>query len=132
MKLILVAPDKNLFEGEVDSVILPGIDGELGILPRHADMVTALGAGPLRFREHSDGKWHADYLVEGGFARVDGEQVLVLSGNAWKASELDRKQEEEHLQQLLSQVYKDETEFEEKEAKLAAARAKIKFAGSGD
>ena len=69
LKVSVISPEKTLFEGEVDSVVAPAYDGEVGILPQHAPMMTLLGNGELRLGVGgSAGRFH----VNGGFLQVTG------------------------------------------------------------
>jgi len=75
----VISPEKVLFEGDVDSVIAPAFDGELGILTDHAAMVTLLGSGTLRLGPDVTGR---RFHVEGGFLQVADNQVRVVTEKA--------------------------------------------------
>ena len=75
----VVSPERVVFEGDVDSVRAPAFDGDLGILPRHAPMVTLLGAGTLRL-----GSTHR-FSVRGGVLQVVDDQVRVITDHADEA-----------------------------------------------
>ena len=79
MKVSVISPEAVLFEGESSSVIAPAFDGEVGILPGHAAMVTTLGTGTLRL---GDGQ---RFTVEGGFVQVADNEVRVVTEKASKA-----------------------------------------------
>lgn len=87
LRLELVAPRGPVFEGDVHQVILPGVEGELGILPRHAPLVAQLAIGRMRV-ETTDGEW-LDFAVAEGFAKVQANRVIVLADSAQAASEID-------------------------------------------
>ena len=87
LHLELVAPAGAVFEGEARQVILPGTVGEMGILPRHAPLVAQLAVGRLRVQK-TDGQW-VDFAVAEGFAKVQGDKVIVLADSAQEASEID-------------------------------------------
>jgi F-type H+-transporting ATPase subunit epsilon len=81
LKVSVISPERILFEGEVDSVIAPAYDGQVGILPHHAPMMTLLGKGILALgREGSAGR----FSVEGGFMQVVDDQVRVVTEKAEK------------------------------------------------
>ncbi len=84
--LDLVTPDKTLFAGTVQEVVAPGIMGEFGVLPGHANMLAGLNAGSLSYKSDSEEKVLA---VAGGFAEVTGEKVTVLLDNAAYPEDLD-------------------------------------------
>ena len=79
LKVSVISPEATLFEGEAPSVTAPAFDGEVGILPMHAPMVTVLGAGVLRI---GDG---ARFQVEGGFLQVVDDVVRVVTEKAARA-----------------------------------------------
>lgn len=73
----VISPEKVLFEGQASAVVAPGFDGELGILPGHAPLMTVLGRGTLRL----DGAAHS-FRVEGGFLQVVDNVVRVVTETA--------------------------------------------------
>src|SRR5437763_15330671 len=89
----IVTPERIVFREEgVDSVTLPGIEGELTVLPRHAPLMTALQPGGLRFRKA--GEEH-DVALSGGFLEVRNDRVTVLATTAERADEIDAARAEE-------------------------------------
>ncbi|HEY7371263.1 MAG TPA: ATP synthase F1 subunit epsilon, partial [Polyangia bacterium] len=76
----------------VDSVTLPGSEGELTILPRHAALMTALKPGPLTFRH---GAVETDVALSGGFVEVRDNQVIILADTAERSDEIDAARAEE-------------------------------------
>ena len=88
MSLILrvLAPDRNIFDGSTDEVILPSTTGQLGILPGHVSLLTALDIGVLRVRR--DNNWSSIALM-GGFAEVEANSVTVLVNAAELGSSID-------------------------------------------
>ncbi len=75
----VISPEKVLFEGEVESVIAPAYDGEVGILPNHAPMVTLLGKGTLRL---GAGGRAGRFSIAGGFLQVADNQVRLVTEHA--------------------------------------------------
>jgi F-type H+-transporting ATPase subunit epsilon len=78
LKVSVISPEATLFEGEASSVIAPAFDGEVGILPMHAPMVTTLGKGVLKVGESER------FRVEGGFLQVVDNVVRVVTEKATK------------------------------------------------
>lgn len=74
--LRVITPESIVLDTTTSSVRLPGVDGSIGVLPRHAPMVAALGVGPLSYRHAG-----ADHpvFVAGGFAEVRGDTIRVVS-----------------------------------------------------
>lgn len=81
-RLQIVALDKMAFDEDVDSVSLPGIDGQLGILPRHAPIVTVLAVGSVTARQ--DGG-EIKFSLTGGFAQIASDKVTILADAAERA-----------------------------------------------
>jgi F-type H+-transporting ATPase subunit epsilon len=79
LKLSVISPEAAVFEGETDSVVAPGHDGEFGILSDHAPMMTLLGKGTLRV---GTGGATKSFSVEGGFLQVSGNVVRVVTEKA--------------------------------------------------
>ncbi|MDQ3871523.1 MAG: F0F1 ATP synthase subunit epsilon [Chloroflexota bacterium] len=90
--LEIVTPERLAFSEEVDSVNCPGIDGELGILPHHAPLITTLGLGELRIRKGANEEYFA---IAGGFLQVRPDKVVVMAETADMASEIDLQKAEE-------------------------------------
>lgn len=79
LQIVIVTPEKAVLDERADFIVLPMIDGELGVLPKHAPLIGRLGTGELRIKK--DGtvtKWQ----VAGGFAQVRSNVVTVLTGKA--------------------------------------------------
>lgn len=77
MKLEIITPEKNLFNGEVRYVQLPGSAGSLGILKNHAPLITTLKAGEIKVEE-ANGSKHS-FAVKGGTVEVLNNRVMVLA-----------------------------------------------------
>jgi F-type H+-transporting ATPase subunit epsilon len=86
IKLEIVTPERLVFDETVDAVTLPGSEGELGILPHHAPLVSTLGVGELRIRSGGQEEYFA---IAGGFVQVLPDKVVVMAETADIASEID-------------------------------------------
>src|SRR6266851_1481174 len=85
--LRVVSVEQSLFEGEVEFIIANGADGELGVMARHAPLMTVLKPGPLRIQEVMGGTEDVIF-VGGGFLEVLPERVTVLADVAEHAEEI--------------------------------------------
>ena len=92
IQLDIVTPERLAYSDEVDAVQLPGIDGELGVLPHHAPLVSVLGVGELRIRK---GGAEESFAIAGGFLQVLPTKVIVLAETADMASEIDLERAQE-------------------------------------
>jgi len=82
----IVSQDRTVFQGDVDMVILPGVAGEMGILPHHAPVLTILKYGVIRVRQQGQEELFA---VAGGMAEVQPEIVTVLADAAENVQDID-------------------------------------------
>ena len=88
----IVSQDRPVFEGDVDIVVAPGADGEMGILPHHAPLLTTLKHGELRVRHHGR---EEVFAIAGGVMEVRPDIVTVLADAAEHADEIDVARAEE-------------------------------------
>ncbi|MDQ6796099.1 MAG: F0F1 ATP synthase subunit epsilon [Chloroflexota bacterium] len=119
--LEIVTPERLAYSDEVDSVQIPGSEGELGILPHHAPLVATLGIGELTIRK---GGGEESFAVVGGFVQVRPDKVVVMAETADMASEIDLERAEQARREAERAL---ETGFHEG-ADLAAARAALQQA----
>ena len=82
----IVSQDKTLYEGDVDIVVLPGTSGVMGILPKHAPLLTTLNFGVVKVRIGDEEK---NFAVAGGVAEVQPDIVTVLADRAENIEEID-------------------------------------------
>ena len=101
MRLEVVSPERVVYSEEVDLIVAPGIDGELGILPRHAPLLTALKPGEILVRQDGQDSFLA---VSSGFLEVIGNKVTVLADTAERADEIDEDRAAEAMQRAQERV----------------------------
>ena len=100
LNCIVVTPEETAVEAVVESVVVPLIDGEMGILPNHAAMIGRLGAGELRLRT---GDQLERFFLEGGFIQVTDNTVSVLTGRAIPVEQLDATVADGQLENALAE-----------------------------
>jgi F-type H+-transporting ATPase subunit epsilon len=93
IELIIVTPERQLLREKVVEVTLPGADGQLGVLPGHAPLITELGIGELTYR--GQGGSEGTLAVISGFSEVLGDRVTVLAETAERPEEIDLRRAEE-------------------------------------
>ena len=103
ISLKVLAPNQNVYEGEAQEVILPSTTGQIGVLPGHISLVTAIDIGVLRLRTNS--KWMSIALM-GGFAEIESDEVIVLVNNAEIGSEINLQNAEQDLKEAKLAVTK--------------------------
>jgi F-type H+-transporting ATPase subunit epsilon len=121
LQLEIVTPERQAWSGEVDAVFCPGIEGELGVLPHHAPLLSTLGIGELRIRTGDQEEYFA---IAGGFVQVRPDKVVVMAELADLSSEIDLEAAEEARNEAQRAIQQG---FEEP-ADLARARAAMERA----
>ena len=101
MRVSVVTPDQSYFDGEADTVTLQAVDGEIGILPRHAPLIARLGHGVARI---STGGKVSRIAVYGGFVKVQDDVVNVLAGGAATSEGTTAADAEQALEQAVKQL----------------------------
>lgn len=122
--LSVVAPDRTVFEDSVESAVLPGVNGYLGVMADHEAMIVALRPGVLEYK--SGGSQRSYVSIDGGFAEVGNGRVIVLADNARRASEIDVAETERLLDEARRTLRGESTgmttEDAQHEVELALAR----------
>ena len=121
LHLEIVTPERLAYSDDVDMVLVPGIEGELGILPHHTPLVSLLGMGELKIRK--DG-YEESFAIVGGFLQVRPDKVVVMAETANLASEIDLEKAQEARKEAQRAL---ESGFHEG-SDLAAARAGMQHA----
>jgi F-type H+-transporting ATPase subunit epsilon len=86
LTLEIVTPEARVYSDTIDTVVIPTVDGEIGILPGHIPLLTQIEHGELRVTKNGQVQWLA---VSGGFAEVEGDRVHVLAEHAITEEKID-------------------------------------------
>jgi F-type H+-transporting ATPase subunit epsilon len=103
MRLDIVTPEKKAFSDEIDSVVVPGAEGEMGILKAHAPIVTTLQPGELRYMKNGE---EFSLAIGTGIVEVSNDRVSVLTDMALEAAEID----EDAVEKAIERAQKAMTE----------------------
>jgi F-type H+-transporting ATPase subunit epsilon len=125
INLTVVTRERKIVDVEVDEVVLPGTDGEIGVLPGHTPLLASLRIGQLRYRS---GTTVTRLVISWGFAEVLPDRVIVLAERGFLSTEIDRTEaEQERLSAEKELLYlsSDDPEFAVVEARLEESIAKI-------
>jgi F-type H+-transporting ATPase subunit epsilon len=121
IKLDIVTAERIVYSEEVDAVIAPGVEGQLGILPHHAPLMTMLQAGELVTRKGGEEEIIA---ISGGFLEVRPDRVIVLADQAERAEEIDMSRAEAAKQRAEERLRdRKMTGLDETRAEAALRRA---------
>ena len=125
----VVTAERTVFEGDVDMVVAPGIEGQLGILPHHAPLITSLTYGELII--HRQGEEDEFIAIGGGFMEVGPDHVTILADSAERAEEIDEARADEARQraaELMAQKRHEDADFVRAEAALRRSMIRLKVA----
>ena len=122
----IVSPEGQMFSGEATMVFAPGVEGEIGIAPRHAPLLTTLTAGVVRVQ--SEGQEEQSFYVGGGALEIQPTKVSVLADTAARAHDIDeaaaqaaKARAEEAMRGKI-----DKIDMAEAQAELARAVAQLR------
>ncbi|ASK35788.1 F0F1 ATP synthase subunit epsilon [Alloalcanivorax mobilis] len=122
----IVSAEKQLFSGLVELVVASGVEGDLGVMPGHAPLLTRLKPGPVRIKTQ-DGNEEVFY-VSGGFLEVQPKLVTVLADTADRAQDMDQAEAEQAKQRAKEALEGKNTEMDytRAAATLAEATARLR------
>jgi F-type H+-transporting ATPase subunit epsilon len=132
LELEVITPERRVLAESVSMVTVPGLEGELGILPGHTPLISALQTGVLSYVQ--DGKT-SQLHVSGGFVEVRDDHVAVLAEVAERPEEIDAARarlSRDHVEKQLSSWTGTEEDFENARAKLERSMVRLKLATGGD
>jgi len=120
LKLDIVTAERIVYSDEADVVVAPGIDGQLGILPHHAPLMTTLQPGELRVRKGGE---EFSLAISGGFLEVRPDRVIILADAAERAEEIDVSRAEEAKRRAEERLRQPTPEVDVAQADAAMRRA---------
>ena len=123
MQLQIITAEREVFSGEVDALVAPGVAGQLGILPNHAPLMTVLQPGELLVRTGGDESYLA---LSGGYLEVLGNLVIVLADAAEDVDEIDEARAQEALARAQERIASRETDIELEQAVASLRRAQVR------
>lgn len=125
ISLTIVTRERKIIDIEVDEVVLPGVDGEIGILPGHTPLLATLRIGPMRYRV---GNTYERLVLAWGFAEVLPDRVIVLAERGFLPGEIDAaaaEEERRRAERELADLSSHDPEFALVEARLEESIAMI-------
>ena len=124
-QLSVVAPDRTVFEDVVESVVLPGVEGYLGIMAGHEPTLLALRAGIIEFEDTQ--RQRNFVTVSGGFVEVSDNKVIVLAQDAARAHEIDVAEAEKMLEEARRALRGESTSMTQQQATDEIERAMLRL-----
>ncbi len=126
----IVTPERIVYTNEVEFVVVPTFDGEMGVLPLHAPLVGVLKPGEVRVKYGDTTDWFA---VSGGYIQVHEDKVIILADNAVSASQIDveeARRTKERAQERLKEIGHAGDEVDGLALDLDWAEAQLRVGGS--
>ena len=124
MLLEITTAERQVYGDEVDMVIAPGVDGLLGILPRHAPLMTMLQPGELTIRKGGSDTF---FSVTGGFMEVLGDRVIVLADACEHSEEISEERAQEAMRRAQERISSRPTEMQLERALASLRRAQARL-----
>jgi F-type H+-transporting ATPase subunit epsilon len=127
LHLEIVTIERKVYDDHVNMVIAPGSEGVLGILPRHAPLLTSLTFGELQVKK--EGEEDQFFAIGGGFMEVQPDHVVVLADSAERAEEIDAARAEaarRRAEELLARAREDKMDFVQAEIALRRSVTRLK------
>ncbi|MDD2553376.1 MAG: F0F1 ATP synthase subunit epsilon [Desulfotomaculaceae bacterium] len=128
-RLEIVTPQRKVFSEDVDFLVAPGVEGELGILPNHAPLITSLNIGIMRIEQ--DGKQFRT-VVSGGFMEVRDSKVTVLATAAERTEEIDVARAEAARKRAEDRIAAKDPDLDLIRAELALKRSIMRLKAASE
>ena len=125
MQLEIVTAERLVYTDQVNGVVAPGMEGELGILPHHAPLLTMLQPGELRIMK--EGQPDTYMAVSGGFLEVMANRVVVLADTAERADEIDEARAQEAVRRAQEHLEHRTTNIDMERALASMRRAQTRL-----
>ena len=124
MRLDIITAEGEVFGDDVEMVVAPGIDGQLGILPHHAPLMTMLQPGEVVIRKAGDETF---FVVTGGFLEVMGNRVSILADACERSEEIDEERAQVAVERARERISQHDTDLQLEIAAVAMRRAQVRL-----
>ena len=124
MELEIITAEQQVYSDAVDMVVAPGLEGQLGILPHHAPLMTALQPGEILIRKDGDDSFLA---VSGGFMEVMGNRVTILADACERSDEIDEQRAQEAIERAQERISSQASEIQLEQAMASLRRAQARL-----
>jgi F-type H+-transporting ATPase subunit epsilon len=124
LNLLVLSPNRVIWDSEVQEIILSTSSGQIGVLPNHASLVAAVDIGVMKIR--LNGQWSTMSLM-GGFAKIDNDRITVLVNNAERDVDIDLKEAQETFKVAKVDLARAKGKKQEIEADVAPKRDRTRL-----
>ena len=124
MRLEIVTAEREVYSDDVEAVNAPGVEGDLGILPHHAPLMTSLQPGELMIRKEGRDEY---LVVSGGFLEVMGNRVTILADACERSDEIDEQRAQEAMRRAQERMANRTADLDLEQAARAVRRAETRL-----
>lgn len=124
MRLEIITAEREVYADDVDIVVAPGVEGQLGILPHHAPLMTALQPGEVMVRKEGEPSYLA---VTGGFMEVMGNRVTILAAACEYSQEISEERAQAAMERARERLQNRASDLELEQATAAIRRAQVRL-----
>jgi F-type H+-transporting ATPase subunit epsilon len=124
MRLEIVTAEREVYSDDVEAVNAPGVEGDLGILPHHAPLMTGLQPGELMIRKDGRDEF---LMVSGGFLEVMGNRVTILADACERSDEIDEQRAQEAMKRAQERMESRSADLDLEQAAIAFRRAETRL-----
>ena len=124
MRLEIITAERQVYGEDVEVLVAPGLEGQLGILPHHAPLMTALQPGELLIRKDGEETYLA---VTGGFMEVIGNKVTILADACERSDEIDEQRAQEAMNRAQERLQGHDTDLQLQQAAVSMRRAQVRL-----
>ena len=124
MRLEIITAEREVYADDVDIVVAPGVEGQLGILPHHAPLMTALQPGEVMVRKEGEPSYLA---VTGGFMEVMGNRVTILAAACEYSQEISEERAQAAMERARERLQNRASDLEQEQATAAIRRAQVRL-----
>ena len=124
MQLEIITAEQQVYSDEVEMLVAPGLEGQLGILPHHAPLMTALQPGEILIRKDGGDSFLA---VSGGFMEVMGDRVTILADTCERSDEIDEQRAQQAIERARERIGNQESDIQLEQAMTSLRRAQVRL-----
>ena len=124
MRLEIITAEREVYSDDVDALGAPGIEGQLGILPHHAPLMTALQPGEMMIRKDGEESY---LVVTGGFMEVLGNKVTILADACERSDEVDEERAQTAVNRARERMEHRESDLQLDQAVSSLRRAQVRL-----
>ncbi len=124
MSLEIITAERQVYQDEVEMVVAPGMDGQLGILPHHAPLMTILQPGEILVRKEGTDSYLS---VSGGYMEVIGNKVTILADACEHSDEIDEERAQVAVQRARDRITNQASDLQLERAVGSVRRAEVRL-----